>query len=95
MGEQEALYQIDSDNGETKWRKALIFPTNLSFIGNNVYVLELFSRIIHTLNIENGNELGSLQIAPQRILGTETQEMVSTGTSLVFSRGCEVFVYGD
>lgn len=95
MGEQEALYQIDSDNGKTQWRKALIFPTNLSFIGNNVYVLELFSRIIHTLNIENGNELGSLQIAPQRILGTETQEMVSTGTSLVFSKGCEVFVYGD
>lgn len=95
MAENEALYQIDSDIGETKWRKALIAPTNLSFIGNNVYVLELFSRIIHTLNIENGNELGSLQIAPQRILGTETQEMVSIGTNLVFSRGCEVFVYGD
>lgn len=95
MTENEALYQIASENGETKWQKALSAPTNLSFIGNNVYVLELFSRIIHTLNIENGNELGSLQVAPQRILGTETQEMVSIGTNLVFSRGCEVFVYGD
>jgi len=95
MAENEALYQIDSETGETKWQKALSAPANLSFIGNNIYVLEQFYRIIHTLNIENGNELGSLKVAPQRILGTETQEMVSTGTSLVFSRGCEVFVYGD
>ena len=95
LTENEALYQIDSENGETKWQKVLSAPTNLSFTGNNVYVLERFYRVVHTIDIRSGNELGSLQIAPQRILGTETQEMVSSGTSLVFSRGCEIFVYGN
>jgi len=102
---------LDAITGDILWELDNHRATGFSTFGNgilyymeypgdntfdlNVYVLELFSRIIHTLNIENGNELGSLQIAPQRILGTETQEMVSIGTNLVFSRGCEVFVYGD
>ncbi len=95
MTENEALYLIDSETGETKWKKVLSAPANLSFIGSNMYVLENFYRVIRTLNIEDGNELGSLQVAPWRIFGARAQEMISTETSLVFSRGCEIFVYGN
>lgn len=95
MTENEALYQIDSQTGVAKWKKMLSAPANLSFIGNNLYVLERFYRIIRALNIENGSELGSLQIANRRILSTESQEMVSSENSLIFSRGCEIFVYGN
>jgi len=95
MAESKMLYQIDTGTGKIKWKKVLSVPTNLSFIGDNVYVLERFYRKIYAVNINSGNELGYLQVAPQRFVGTETQEMISLKNDLAFSKGCEVFVYGN
>ncbi len=93
LPQNNALYQLNTKAGEINWTKQFSDPTNLSVIDGNVYVLEQFNRIIYVLNIKSGEELGSLQVSTPRVLGTETQEMISTETSLVFSRGCEIFVY--
>jgi outer membrane protein assembly factor BamB len=93
LPQNNALYQLNTKTGEINWIKQFSDPTNLSVIDGSIYVLEQFNRIIHVLNIKSGEELGSLQVSTPRVLGTETQEMISTETSLVFSRGCEIFVY--
>ncbi len=94
LPQNNALYQLNTKTGEINWNKPFSDPTNLSVIDGNIYVLEQFNRVIHALNIENGAELGSLEISTPRFLSTETQEMISAESSLVFSRGCEIFIYG-
>lgn len=95
LPENNVLYQINNKTGEINWVKEFSDPTNLSIIDGNVYVFEQFNRIIHALDIESGTELGSLQISTPRVLSTETQEMISAGSNLIFSRGCEIFVFGN
>ncbi len=95
MTDNSALYQTNPENGLINWKKGLSDSMDLSFIGETVYVFEKFHRVIHALDIESGKELGSLLISSPRVLGFVTQEMVSTGINLAFSRGCEVFIYGD
>ena len=95
LPQNNALYQLNAKTGEINWIKQFSDPTNLSVIDGNVYVLEQFNRIIHAVNIESGTELGSLQVSIPRVLSTETQEMISAGSNLIFSRGCEVFVFGN
>jgi len=95
LPENNALYQINTKTGEINWVKEFSDPTNLSVIDGNVYVFEQFNRIIHALDLESGTDIGSLQISTPRVLSTETQEMISTESRLIFSRGCEVFVFGD
>jgi hypothetical protein len=84
-----------SENGVTNWKTALSDPKDLSFIDENLYVLEQFHRTVHALDLGSGKELGSLQISLPQILGPRAHEMLSAKTNLAFSRGCEVFVYGD
>lgn len=95
INELNVLHQIDLKNGIVNWSKLLSNPIDLSFIGEYVYVLEKFHKKIHALNVKDGKEQGVLQIALPKILSTDGQEMVSTSTKLVFTRGCEIFIYGN
>jgi outer membrane protein assembly factor BamB len=95
LTENNALYQMDPEKGIVNWEKVLSDPTNLSFIETNVYVLEQFHRTIHVFEIESGKALGSLQMSFPRVIGFKTQEMIAVGANLVFSRGCEFFVFGN
>lgn len=95
LPQNNALYQLNANTGEINWTKEFSDPTNLSIIDGNVYIFEQFNRIIYALDIKNGAELGALQVSTPRVLSTETQEMISAGSNLIFSRGCEVFVFGN
>ena len=90
------VYRINLENGAIIWKRKFSNPEDLSVISKNTYVLTPFEEIIHSLNIESGIDTGSLQISFYKLIitGTYSQKMTSTGTNLVFARGCEVFVYG-
>lgn len=95
LPQNNALYQLNANTGEINWTKEFSDPTNLSIIDGNVYIFEQFNRVIYALDIKNGAELGALQVSTPRVLSTETQEMISAGSNLIFSRGREVFVFGN
>jgi len=89
------VYQINPENGVIKWKREFSNPENLSIIDNNLYILTPFDGIIRSVDIENGIDTGSsLQISFQKIINTQSQRMINTEVNLVFTRGCEVFVYG-
>jgi outer membrane protein assembly factor BamB len=89
------IYRINPENGSVNWKKESSSPEDLSIIGKNIYVLNPFDGIIHALDIESGADLASLQISFYKIIGIHLSRMESTGTNLIFTRGCEVFVYGN
>jgi len=90
------IYRLDLATGEIYWKVKFDKPKDVSFVGQSMYVLEPFYRIIHALDAESGKELGRLQIAlvPFPLPYIDTQKMASTGNSLVFYKGCNIFVYG-
>jgi len=90
------IYRLDLATGEIYWKVKFDKPKDVSFVGQSMYVLEPFYRIIHALDAESGKELGGLQIAlaPFPLPYINTQKMASTGNSLVFYKGCNIFVYG-
>ncbi len=93
LADKKTLYKLNTEDGYLSWQRPFSDPTNISFLDNNVYVLEQFHRIIHAVDIDDGRDIGSLQISSPRIIGFEGQEMVSTKINLAFSRGCEVFIF--
>jgi outer membrane protein assembly factor BamB len=94
MAENSGVREINAADGKTNWIIRSSDPTNLTFVDQNLYVLEQFHREIHAVNILNGEKLASLQASFPRVFGSRSQEMVSTGSSIVFSQGCKVHVYG-
>ncbi len=93
--EDAAIVQINAKTGGINWMKDFSYPVDFAIADGNVYTLGNFNRIIHSLDITSGKDLGTLQISTPRLLGTNGQEMISVGENLVFSRGCEIFVYGN
>lgn len=93
LPENSDLHGIDLKSGKTIWTVTLSDPTNVAFIEDSVYVLEQFRRVIHAIDTESGKELASLQISLPQAFGTRTQEMIAVDSSIVFSRGCEIYVY--
>lgn len=94
MSQLGFVYRINPENGEIKWKRKFSNPKNLSIIDDNLYILTPFDGIIRSVDIESGMETSSLQISFQKIINTQSQRMINTETNLVFTRGCEVFVYG-
>jgi hypothetical protein len=94
MAENNGVREINAADGKTNWIIRLSDPTNLTFVDQNLYVLEQFHREIHAVNILNGDRLASLQASFPRVFGSRSQEMVSVDSSIVFSQGCKVHVYG-
>lgn len=88
------VYQINPENGAIKWKREFSNPKNLSVIGESIFVLTPFDGIIYSLDIESGKDTGSLQISFHKIINTQSHQMSNTENNLVFTRGCEVFVYG-
>jgi hypothetical protein len=42
-----------------------------------------------------GKDLAILEISMPQVLGERAQEMITTGNYLVFSSGCNIFVYSQ
>jgi outer membrane protein assembly factor BamB len=93
--DQGNIYAINIQNGDLIWRTGVNSPTNLAVVGNNVIVMEGFSRRIRALDFESGGIVGSLYTSWPRVFLSESQSLVTYQNVLLFSQGSQVFAYGD
>jgi outer membrane protein assembly factor BamB len=88
------LITIDIKNGRVLWQLAISQPMNPETIEGNLYVIETFNGIIRCININNGTELGSLQISGHSLFSKVTRQMISLENRLIFFSGQNVYIYG-
>jgi outer membrane protein assembly factor BamB len=88
------FYVLSSSNYETLWNARLSRPVNPSKLGNYLYIMEGFNRIIYAFDIETGKVVGALQSGPRKIVYSDKIEMVSTNDLLLFADGDKVYAYG-
>lgn len=95
MTDSSAIYGIDQKSGMTEWKLKLSNPENVSYLDEKLYTMEQFTRIIHAINIGNGSNSNAMILSFPRLIDSDNQIMVTTDQYLVFSRGKEVFTYGQ
>jgi outer membrane protein assembly factor BamB len=88
------LYAFDKSNGHLVWKINTDFPKNPSVIGNDVFVLEGFTRKISAIDIDTGKEIGSLGTSFPYLVIVDRKDMLSSSNILLFSRGNEIFAFG-
>jgi outer membrane protein assembly factor BamB len=89
------LYTFNALDGNLIWKKTLDQPTNSLVLGEMIFTIEGFSRILHAFDVKSGTTLGALRISFPRLLLAENQDMVTVGNLLMFSKGKELFAYGE
>lgn len=94
MTQYSHVYRLNPETGEVYWSIKFNTPTDVTFVDDKIYILNPASETIYALDSESGKELGALRIAlfPYS-LNTESPKMGSTGSSLVFVKGCKIFLY--
>lgn len=87
------LYQLSRESGAINWMSELPNLTDLTLLDDYIYVLKGSQKTIRALRVEDGKEVGFLQVNSRSIFDTSNQGLISTNTGLVGYLGCEVFVY--
>ena len=89
------LYAFDKSNGHLIWKVLTKFPKNPSVIGNNIFVMEGFTRKIRVYDIATGKDVGFLRTSLPYLLIVDRKDMMSTSNLLLLSRGNEIFAFGE
>lgn len=90
----DSFYVLSRSNFETLWNARLSRPVNPSKLGNYLYIMEGFNRIIYAFDIETGTIVGALQSGPREIVYSDKIDMISTNDLLLFADGDKLFAYG-
>jgi outer membrane protein assembly factor BamB len=88
------IYALNKINGNLIWQVRITSPINPTEIGNTLYVMGGFNRVLYSLNIETGKQIGSQKVAPSRILLADDQEMISSQDLLILFKNNEIYTYG-
>jgi outer membrane protein assembly factor BamB len=88
------LYAFDKSNGRLVWKVIAEFPKNPSVIGDDLFVLEGFTRNIRVFDIDTGKDVGFLRTSFPYLLIVDRRDMLSSSNFLLFSRGNEIFAFG-
>lgn len=88
------IYCIKQESGGIIWRKDASSPTNMSIIGNTLYYRELFRNRIGTVDIQTGEDLGSLVYNLPRLMTQINDEMVAADNMLIFSSHNKLYGFG-
>ncbi len=89
----EGIFAINKVTGEIKWQKyyADEIPDAPAIIGNQLFIMEGFSRVIRVYDADTGNEIGGLKI-PTSVF--TSFGMTTINDALVFPSGKIVYLYG-
>jgi len=90
----ESLTALDSKTGDLDWTTSISYPTNPSVIGDTVFVMEGYSRIIRALQIATGKQIGQLRTSSYHFVIADGQrDMIAADNRLIFSRGKEILCF--
>ena len=68
------LYALDKKDGELIWQAKSSSPTNLTVVGNNLVVLEGFTRIVRAFDIQSGALRGEIYVTLPQMLRIKKEE---------------------
>jgi outer membrane protein assembly factor BamB len=91
--DESNLYEFDTSKGTIVWQADISHPMNPAIIGDNIYVLEGFSRIIRVFNLTTKKEIGHVRVSAPHLLVVDMQNMFSSTDILLFSTGQDIFAY--
>ena len=93
--DQENIYALRKLGGGLNWKTGVASPTNPVIVDNKIWVIEGFTRLIRGLDIYSGRIVGSAYISWPRLFLSNSQDLVSYESMLLFSQDSKIFAYGD
>jgi len=91
--DEKNIYLIKKSNGTLAWQVGMSHPMNPVIIGDVVYVMDGFGRVIQVFNLSTGKEVGHIRVSLPHLLVVENQDMYSSADILLFSSGKYLFAY--
>jgi outer membrane protein assembly factor BamB len=90
----ESLTTLNRETGDMIWNTSTSYPMNPSVIGNTIFVMEGYDRIIRAFQITTGKEIGKLRASSYHfLLASNQRDMIAVGNQLIFSRGNELLCF--
>ena len=90
------MLSIQKTNSMVKWQKNYTddIPNRPTIIGNQLFIMEGFSRVIRVYDADTGAEIGGLRISPPVFAAVDREEMTTINNMLIFANGKIVYAYG-
>lgn len=96
VGDMEFLTVLEKDTGQLIWKVQISEPLNPSIIGENVFVMEGYNRVVRVFRLATGNEIGDLKTSKYHFFLLESrQDMIAVNNLLILSRGKELLCFID
>lgn len=89
------IYIFEKENGNLQWKARLDYPVNPTPLGDNLYVMEGFKKVIQVLDIATGNKVGSITISLPQLFLVDHQNLTSSKELLLFSKGKILYAYEE
>jgi outer membrane protein assembly factor BamB len=90
----KSLTVLNGGTGDMIWKASVSYPMNPSVLGNTIYVMGGYDRIIRAFQITTGKEIGQLRTSSYLfILAPDQRDMIAIGNLLIFSRGHELICF--
>lgn len=90
------MFSIQKTNGMIKWLKSYKDdpPNRPTIIGNQLFIMKGFSRVIRVYDVNTGAEIGGLRVSPPVFAAVDREEMTTINGNLIFANGKIVYAYG-